>query len=606
MCGIAGLLQTNPYASLRSDVSKMPLMLLHRGPDHIGSWSKENIFLFQTRLKILDLSSNANGPIFNEDKSIVLTFNGEIYNYKELRQFLLKKNHTFLSEGDGEVIVHLYEEVKEDFPKYLDGMFALALWDQKKKLLCLSRDRTGKKPLFYYQTSDFFAFASEIKAFSPIQELPLEKNTDFFPYYFLYGYIPTPFTFYKNVFSLEPGHSLFLEREKSFKKIKYWDVRSYFNTKKINVSESDMAVQVKEILDRAVLKRLISDVPLGIFLSGGIDSSIITSIVSEKSSSPIKTFSIGFQKDPHSDETYYAKILANHFKTDHHEIHIDSQEVPPLLDKLVWHYDGPYGDPSCIPTALVSRFAKQKVTVVLTGDGGDEVFGGYNRFLASLWMEHIPSLFWKLSQKCVDHRLTRASHLSLIDRPSYWTAFFHSDLLKILNANFYTSSSVAHDFHYHPYLKDCASLSNLSKLLYLNLKTYLLDDLNPKTDRSTMMVALEARSPFLDHHLIEYCATLPDHFLIRGLQKKYILKKAYKDKLPSEIYKRGKMGFEAPLGKWFRNSLRPFLLDEFSDLKCISDYVNTSYIKELLKKHLEGEDHTYKLWNILMFKKWIA
>src|SRR3989338_3045454 len=334
MCGIAGLLQFNPQPIPLNDLLKMPQSLLHRGPQNLGSWNDKDIFLSQTRLKILDLSEKANQPIFNEDKSIVLVFNGEIYNYQELRTDLVGRGHTFISAGDSETLVHLYEEFGDHFIQKLDGMFAFALWDQKKRRLLLARDRTGKKPLFYYSSPNFLAFASEIKAFFPLKEIPIEKNESLFPYYFIYGNIPAPHTFYKNIYSLEPAHTLWVETNSSLIKRKYWDPQHHFLSKNTAIKKEEAKETIRSLLKNAVSSRLISDVPLGAFLSGGIDSTIITAIITRQLQRPLKTFSIGFEGDTTYDETYYANIAARHFHTDHTEYHVTSQAVLDTFDKL--------------------------------------------------------------------------------------------------------------------------------------------------------------------------------------------------------------------------------------------------------------------------------
>ena len=623
MCGIAGLLTFHNHFQIQhrlDDLKRMPQTLLHRGPENLGCWHDSRIFLSQTRLKIIDLSPQANQPMFNEDKQIVLIFNGEIYNFKTLRKDLQNKGHLFQSQGDSEVIVHLYEELGEDFVSHLEGMFAFALWDQKKQKLILARDRTGKKPLFYVKTQDFFAFASEIKAFFPLPDIQIEPNTELFPYYFIYGTIPTPQTFYKNIFSLEAGQMLRINAQGDCAKQKYWHPETFFSINRSDIPKQEAIQHIRFLLKKAVSKRLLSDVPLGAFLSGGIDSSIVTGIAAHEISRPLKTFSIGFEGDRERDETDYAREVSRHFGTDHTEYHVTADHLPPLFEKLIWHYDGPFGDPSCVPTAMVSGLAKQKVTVVLTGDGGDELFGGYHRFWASLRLAQMPPWLRGISQKTVytllkmkllppqgyGQRLHAAAHLSLENRLTHWTSFFYDDLRDILNPDFLSPLKISKNFHYQPYLADTQNMTPLSKMLYLNLKTYLLDDLNVKMDRASMMVGLETRSPFLDHHLIEYCASLPQHYFIKGFQRKVILRETYRDMLPPAIYKRGKLGFDAPLAKWFRGPLQSFVRDELFPLTPIREFVNPAYVTRLADAHAKGADHSLKLWNLLMFKKWMA
>ncbi|MBI4041570.1 MAG: asparagine synthase (glutamine-hydrolyzing) [Deltaproteobacteria bacterium] len=611
MCGICGFLSFDSQADLSPripDLTTMPKALTHRGPENLGYWQHQNIFLAQTRLKILDLSSEANQPIFNEDKSIVLVFNGEIYNFKKLRHTLVQKGHTFISQGDSETIVHLYEEEGDRFISHLEGMFAFALWDNRQKKLILARDRTGKKPLFYYQSQHLFAFASEIKAFFALSDIDIHKNEDLFAYYFLYGNIPTPYTFYKNIHSLEPAHYLVLENSKPIQKINYWNIAPYYLNKKNTLTEKDAKIHIRHLVKEAISKRLISDVPLGAFLSGGIDSSIISAVVTQELHQPLQTFSIGFEGDPLYDETPYAKLVATHFKTNHREFHVGSQALLELIDPLLYHYDGPFGDSSCIPTAIVSKMAKQYVTVVLTGDGGDEIFGGYNRFLAIQLMTKMPKFlkYFKDLPFPKWQRWIATADLNHIDQLTQLTSYFYTDLFELLNKDYASQRTIVKNFHNHPFLQDVQQMTLLSKLLYLNLKTYLVDDLNIKMDRASMMASLETRAPFLDHTLIEYCASLPDHFLIRNFNKKYILKEAYKEVLPPQIIHRKKAGFAVPLGKWFRGPLKSYIQDEFQNPNSISPYLNPHRIRTLLKSHFdEKKDESLRIWNLLMFKKWI-
>jgi asparagine synthase (glutamine-hydrolysing) len=624
MCGIAGVLRLHPQIPLSPylpQFTKMPDQFVHRGPDHLGTWHNDDVFLAHARLKIVDLSEQANQPLFNEDGAIALLFNGEIYNFKTLRSQLIQNGHRFRSEGDGEVIVHLYEEHGESFARHLDGMFALSLWDQKQKKLILARDRTGKKPLFFVSSSSFFFFASEIKAFFPIPQIQIEKNEEVFPLYFVHGNIPTPQTFYKNIHQLEPAHLLICEAgviPPALKKIEYWDLKTYFRTK-ARIQKTEAIETIRHLLKNAVSKRLIADVPIGAFLSGGIDSTIITAIASDELQKPLRTFSIGFEGDPQYDESPYARIASQRFQTEHQEFHLTPRMVPELFDTILWHYDAPFADSSAIPTSVVSLLTRRRVTVALTGDGGDENFAGYQRFVASVWMEKIPPFFWKTlktvcpkpsSSTFTAHRnwfsrisrALEAANLPLESRILRWLSYFYTDLGNLLNPAFYSSAG---DALRAPFSNEnLKNFTPLSKLLYLNFKGYLADDLNVKMDRASMMHSLETRAPFLDHHLIEYCASLPDSFKIRGFQTKYILKEAYKDILPIEILKRRKAGFGVPLGKWFRGPLKPFLLDKLNNIEESAGYINPHYVRELLAAHFRGEDHSMKLWNILMFHAW--
>ena len=616
MCGIVGVVTHNARFSIKDHLGQlhqMPQALIHRGPEHVGYWYDQNVFLSQTRLKIIDLSEKANPPLFNEDRSIALIFNGEIYNFKDLKNELIEKGHTFYSHGDGEVIVHLYEEEGEESVQRLDGMFALALWDIKNRRLLLARDRTGKKPLFYYDAPSLFAFGSEIKSFFPLKAIPISIQETLLPHYFISGYIPTPFTYYKSIFALEPGHLLCYESSGKKNIKQFWNIESKYCEKNNTISEPEAIEKVRYYVKSAVSKRLISDVKLGAFLSGGIDSSIITGIVTQELKRPLKTFSIGFGNHPDRDETSFARIAAKHYGTEHTEYHVTPKDFPELVDDLLWHYDGPFGDTSCVPTAMVSKLAKEMVTVVLTGDGGDEAFAGYNRFLSTLWIDRcsplLPQKFLKSVLQLFPHptlqRLSQTLARSPEESITILTSFFYDDLAQLLNPSFFKRDIQA-NFYAGSYHKNISMMDTLSKMLYLNLKTYLLDDLNVKMDRASMAYALETRSPFLDHHLLEFTASLPSHFLIKGTQKKYILKKAYQYLLPSSIYHRKKLGFDAPLDDWFRGPLKPYIMESLMPLSSVQDYLNTAYVNKIIEQHMKGKNYSLKIWNILMFKKWIT
>src|SRR5712691_3853262 len=391
MCGICGERRFDRRVPDEATLLAMRDQLLHRGPDSDGLYisPRGRAGLGYRRLRIIDLSANASQPLPNEDGSVQMIFNGEIYNYRELRKGLVARGHQFRSQGDSETIVHLYEEKGADCIADLEGMFAIAIWDERAQRLTLARDRAGKKPLFVYRSDDVFAFASEIKAFLAHPGLHIEIDPGAVPYYFIHGYVPGPATFYKNVFQVEPGTHMSVDADGRIDRRHYWRIEFPRAADVQPIGRAAAIGGVRERMVQAVEKRLVSDVPLGAFLSGGLDSTIVVGIMSRLMGTPVKTFSIGFEGDPAYDETSFARLAATHFKTDHTEFRVSPSALD-LIDTLIWHHDGPFGDSSAVPTYMVSKLTRDKVTVVLTGDGGDELFAGYRRFQAAVYSERIP------------------------------------------------------------------------------------------------------------------------------------------------------------------------------------------------------------------------
>jgi len=396
MCGIVGILNFYGAPVDEDTVRKMCAVLVHRGPDDEGVYIADGIGLGHRRLSIIDLVSG-HQPLSNRDKTIWITYNGEIYNYVELRKQLIGFGHQFVTESDTEVILHAYEQFGEECPKYLRGMFAFAIWDSRRRQLFLARDRVGKKPLFYYHGGGIFAFASEIKALLHHPSIPCEILVSTIPHYFTFGYAPSPHTFYREIFELLPAHSLTVEVSGRIDLRRYWDLDfSRPPGKEPTIEEA--AARIRDLLTEAVRKRLVADVPLGVFLSGGIDSSIVVGLMSRLMQKPVKTFSIGFTGDKTFDETSYARLVASHFKTDHTEFIVEPKAID-LIEPLVWHHDGPFGDSSAIPTYIMAQLTREHVTVALNGDGGDELFAGYLRFYATILAEGIPSLPLQFGEK---------------------------------------------------------------------------------------------------------------------------------------------------------------------------------------------------------------
>ncbi len=628
MCGICGEVRLGHTGSVnRDDILAMREALNHRGPDDAGLFisTDRSVGLGFRRLRIVDLSANANQPLPNEDGEVRVVFNGEIYNFRELRKQLEDHGHRFRSHSDTEVIVHLYEERGADCVSLLEGMFALAIWDQRNRRLTLARDRAGKKPLFYHHTRDRVAFASEIKAFFGHPEIPTEVDPSAVPYYFIHGYVPCPNTFYRQIQQVEPATIVTVEHDGTIESRPYWRLR-YPSREQLAsagpVDRRQIVGQVRELMTQAVERRLVSDVPIGAFLSGGIDSTIVVGLMSRAMPEPVRTFSIGFEGDVAYDETAYARLAAKRFGTQHTEFVVEPSAVG-LIDKLIWHHDGPFGDSSAVPTYIVSRLTSQQVTVVLNGDGGDELFAGYVRFYAGLLAERIPTSVSNLlnlafsrvvSPESSRHRLARvqrffqAVNLPIYDRMTRWSSFFFDDLEDLLDPEFRMSLPPIDRLRYlERDIDQMADLSTLGKLLYSNFRTYLLDDLLVKVDRCSMANSIEARSPFLDRDLVEYVATIPDHMKLRRGRTKVILREAFSDLLPPEIVNRGKMGFGVPLGAWFRGELREFV----GDLLLARDarfraYLSPTYVEGLVSRHQAGQaDLGQQLWSLLCFEHWL-
>lgn len=598
--------------------------LVHRGPDESGLYVNGCIGFGHTRLKIIDLSPAARQPMTNEDETLRIIFNGEIYNYRQLRATLKTMDHHFRSNSDTEVILHLYEEKGDRCVEDLDGMFAFALWDARRRKLLLARDRVGKKPLFYYHDRGLFAFASEIKALFGHPSIPVAIDRTAIPLYFLYGYVPTPASFYRGISSLRPGHTLTVTCEGRLQTRQYWDLSFSDGRPDDPMLSNDRVVagRVRELVTEAVRKRLVADVPLGAFLSGGIDSSIVVGVMSQLMREPVKTFSIGFAGDKAFDETPYARVAAQHFKTDHTEFLVEPRAID-LIETLVWHHDGPFGDPSGIPTYIVSRLTREHVTVALNGDGGDELFAGYLRFSASMMAERISASLMRAGNVVLSllpeprnyhssvrraQRFFQSAGTLFHERFSRWISLFPDDLELLISGDLLSHANGADRISYfREYLERISGYTPLSQLLYLNIKTYLPNDLLVKMDRTTMAHALEARSPFLDMALMEYTAALPDRMKLRWGRTKYILKKAFSDLLPPAILGRGKRGFGVPLGTWFKGELGDFVRDLLlSPDALMKEYLNPGYVGRVIQEHMEGvRDHGHRLWAILAFEVWL-
>ena len=615
MCGICGVLSRREPPAPEA-LTRMSRALAHRGPDGERVHVQGQAGLGHRRLSIIDLSDAAAEPMTNEDRSLWLVFNGEIYNFRELRAALAER-HVFTSQGDGEVILHLYEERGDEAVAALDGMFAFALWDDRRQRLLLARDRAGKKPLFYHDGPGLFAFASEVKGLLAHGGVPRALAREALPFFLKFGYVPTPGTFYDGVKSLPPGHLLVASADGTHGPTRYWE--PHFEDGE-ETDEEEAAERLRAALRTAVARRLVADVPVGAFLSGGLDSATVVALMAEQASGRVRTFTIGFAGRPEYDETEAAHRTAERFATDHTEFIVEPRALE-LIDRLVFHHDGPFGDSSAVPTFLLSELTRQRVTVALNGDGGDEVLAGYLRLQGGVLSERVPRWTFALAAAALAvvpepsdrrhplryaKRFVEAGRLPLAERYLSWNACFPGDVGPWLRPELRSYASPERILEsYRAGLN--GSGSTLARLLQLNFRTYLLDDLLVKMDRMSMAHGLEARSPFLDTAVIELCAALPDSLRIRGRRGKWLLRKAMRGLLPEDVLTRKKAGFGVPLGAWFRNDLFGFvkerLLDEESPLY---EHLEPAPVRELVEAHGAARgDLSAQIWSLLTLESWL-
>lgn len=572
------------------------------------------------RLSIIDLKSGKQ-PIHNQDRTAWIVFNGEIYNYRELRAQLEKLGHTFYTNSDTEAIVHAYDRYGVDCPKHLRGMFAFAIWDERTQELFLARDRVGKKPVLYSQLNDQFVFGSEFSALLLHPDVSRDIDHEALDHYLSFMCVPAPLTAYRAIRKLEPGHSL-RWRKGEIKIERYW---SPDFSAKIDITEKEAGERTIEVLRDAVKVRLMSEVPLGAFLSGGIDSSAVVALMSEESSEPVKTFSIGFEEQDFS-ELHHARRVAEHVGADHHEFIVrpDALEVLPAL---VEHYGEPYADSSAIPTYYVARETRKHVTVALNGDGGDESFAGYERYAAMRLAERYHSLPAVLRDSLVKQavnlipssetsrsrvrdvkRFLEAASLPKVQRYLRWVSVFETEAKNNLYAKEFrqTTLGVNPADVLGPWFARANGSGIIDASLMTDMMTYLPNDLLVKVDIATMAVSLEARSPFLDHHVIEFAASLPEKFKLRGLTTKYLLKRVLKKLLPAENLARRKMGFGVPIGQWFRGQLQPFMRETLLSERALGrGLFQPGAVRQLIELHTRGEkDYSHQLWTLLMLELW--
>ncbi len=624
MCGIAGIVDLERRPVDRDVLGRMCARLAHRGPDDQGLYAHGPAGLGQRRLSIIDLSGGRQ-PMANEDGTVWVTFNGEIYNFQELRPELEARGHRFATHSDTEVILHAYEEYGTRAVERFRGMFAFAIWDQANGRLLLARDRVGKKPLFYARAGGQLVFASELQGLLEHPDVRRELDPAALDAYLTYGYVPAPHTIFRGVCKLPPAHVLTLSlADPQPRTERYWRLRY---GPKLALDEAEATEGLIEALTEAVRLRLIADVPLGALLSGGIDSGLVVALMSRLSDRPVQTFSIGFD-EREFNELPYARMVAERYGTDHHELVVRPSALE-VLPTLVRHYGEPFADSSAVPSYYVARMTRQHVTVALNGDGGDEDFAGYERYLGSLAAERYARLPWLVRRGVIEpaaalipgslprrHRLGQAKRfLQVASRapgPRYlrWMSYLTPEQKGALYAPGFREQLDGHESGgwllglFADAGADGADL--LDRLLAVDVGSYLPYDLLVKMDIATMANSLEARSPFLDHKVMEYAARLPSGYKVRGRSLKFLLRRAAEGLLPPEVIRRRKMGFGVPVAQWMRDELRPLLDDTLlSERAARRGYFRPEAVRQLVREHVEGgRDHGYALWGLLWLEMW--
>jgi asparagine synthase (glutamine-hydrolysing) len=620
MCGICGIVSFQPDAHAdRSTLLQMNASLQHRGPDDEGYYEDDQVALAVRRLSIIDLHTGQQ-PISNESGDIWVVYNGEIYNFQHVRAALEQRGHIFKTQTDTEIIVHAYEEYGDECVIHFNGMFAIALWDARERRLFLARDRLGIKPLYYWSGADKLVFGSELKALICHPDVPRQVDLAALDLFLTLEYIPAPRTIYEGVFKLLPGHRLVIEKGQ-LKVTQYWDVLY----QPISQSDAECGEILSGLIKESVRLRLISDVPLGAFLSGGIDSSTIVGYMSQSASEPVRTFSIGFEDDTYN-ELAYADAVAKQFGTQHH-VEVLKFDHTDLTEQLVAHFDEPFADTSIFPTFLVSKLASREVKVVLSGDGGDELFAGYDTYLADkldryygrlprpLRQQVLPKIAGWLppqpAKKGLLNKVKRMVEGGAFDpslQHARWMLFlssseknslYRSDLRATLNHHLTTDL-------FHEYFEKANCFDRLAQQQYVDVKTYLADDILTKVDRMSMAASIEARVPLLDYHIVEFALNLPAHMKLNGSRTKSILRQTVKNMLPKFVLEKPKEGFSIPMKYWLCTSLKSMMLDLLSrDTLQKHGYFDHHVVARWIQEHLEGRvNHSHRLWALMVFELW--
>jgi len=614
MCGIAGIFYFDGTRVGPDLIQTMCQKLVHRGPDDSGIYIESNIGLGHRRLSIIDLSSKARQPMFNENETVILVFNGEIYNFVELRDSLIRLGHRFQSKTDSEVIIHLYEDYGVGCLEYLEGMFAFVIWDKKKRQLFLARDRLGKKPLYYSLSKNRIVFASEINALKTISDIDFSIDFEALDLYLEYQFIPSPWTIYKGIRKVHPAHYILVDPKK-FSTKQYWDVNY---CKKLNISFPQAVEEAEEKIQQAVKKRMISDVPLGALLSGGVDSSIVVYFMSKLSNGSVRTFSAGF-KEESFNELPYAQKVSQTCKTQHYELIVTSN-IQNDLPKIVSQYGEPFADKSMVPSYYICQEARQHVTVALTGDGGDELCLGYDKYKlrraiktymklpVKLRMKFLGSVGFLLNKSSLKQKIIRSvmPEYKVLSWDDFWWEHFK---LKLYNEEFRKNlnSGFGQERIGNFISKmDISACESEEKLLWADIHNYLPDDLLVKMDVASMAHSLEVRSPFLDHKVIEFFAQIPLKYKLYKGESKYILKKIAEKYLPAEVIYRKKMGFGMPVSQWVKEDFLGLLHNYVVENMALWDLFSKDYFFKVLYQHKKGlANHGQRIWAMLVLGIWL-
>jgi asparagine synthase (glutamine-hydrolysing) len=620
VCGIAGIFDYTGHKGCdRAALIDMLAAIQHRGPDDRGVLIAGNLAMGMQRLSIIDLEGGKQ-PISNEDGTITVVYNGEIYNYLELRENLLARGHVLRTSSDTEVLVHLYEEMGEDCVKALRGMFGFAIWDSTRQRLFIARDRLGIKPIYFKDQSGTLLFGSEIKAILAHPKVQVSLDLQGLGHYISMKYVPAPETMFQGIRALPPAHTLTCDRN-GIKIQQYWNL-SYAVNEEHLPDEEACAERLEALLRESLELHMVSDVPYGAFLSGGVDSSLIVALMNQVKGARVKTFSVGFQGGGAEafSELPYARLVAERFETDHHEVYVTPDDVMNLAEKVVWHLDQPIADNACIANYMVSALASQHVKMVVTGEGGDELFAGYARYVG----EQLSSLFRVVPEPAKSLALAAMQRLPGLRRPkvamqalcqpdeltrltNWFPLFNRTQKSSLLTEELFQQLADPYaEEVYGAQLHAADSKDWLSRMLYVDTKLWLPDDLLARGDKTTMAASLEGRVPLLDHKVVEFAASLPSNMKVKRVARKYLLKKVARKWVPSEVVDRKKGGFPMPFPLWFRNECRPFVHDLLSPATVNRRRLfNSEYVQTLLKEHDAGTaDHANLIWGLLSVELW--
>jgi len=620
MCGISGFFSIDKKFS-EAELHQMTTSLAHRGPDAFGYYIDDTVGLGHRRLSIIDLSNNANQPMYSSDKRYVMVYNGEVYNYREIASELKQKfNLDFKTSSDSEIILEAYANYGPQFVEKLNGMFAIAIYDTLKKEFFICRDRIGIKPLYYFWDGSNFAFASELKALTKLKFIPLTINSNAIYQFLHLGFIPAPLSIYQSIKKLEAGTWLKISN-KNLESLKYWAINKHVNEKVIT-DEKEAIVKLSDLIMSSVQYQIKSDVPFGVFLSGGIDSSLVTANAVNLSGVKVNTFSIGFEENKFN-ESVYAKAVANHLNTNHHEFIVSYKDAINLIENIFDVYDEPFADSSAIPTMLVSKLAKQHVTVTLSGEGGDELFLGYGAYQWARRLNNpLVNTFRKSIAKILNANKKYKRHASYFLYPNKELIYSHilsqeqnifslKELDDLLSNNFLNDSGTRSLSQFNNFGVEIEHLNRnltaIEKQSLFDLHYYLQDDLLTKVDRASMKYSLETRVPYLDHRIIEFSLNLSPNLKYRNGISKYLLKEILYQYVPKKIFDRPKQGFAIPLEKWLKNELK-FLIDENLSKEIVEKYnvVDYTSVDNLIKKFLAGENYLYnRIWLLVILHKWL-